>query len=416
MARSIDTLAVGDPTYIAPPTTKELLAPGAAAIAKVQQSVAAGDPGYAASLYRSGERGTFTPSTSYESIASAPPANPFSPPTGLGTGAGDAALAKAAEDKRIADLAAAAAAQAARQNTLDTLSVKNKAQLASIKTKVGDKIYNSLLKVYEDNPSIEAEDALSLLKNDNKYNTAYVERFAGNQTLIAAGKNPLTIEDYLNYEDTMKDYAKAYDMPALAMQDNLNKIIGQGLDPVIATTVINDVYSKVLQDKETLDSFKKYYPMLTTGDIVSSVLLGTKNQADVNILNKKISAAQIGGAAAAQGLSVGMGNDAQQAAQAEQYAMSGLTGDTAATAYRTIATELPGLQSIGNTFGRQTGDAKGVKPGQNVYTQAMAEDSEIKGLASARRTKDTLIRYAKDVFGGDAGTDARSFASPTGQY
>jgi hypothetical protein len=156
--------------------------------------------------------------------------------------------------------------------------------------------------------------------------------------------------------------------------------------------------------------------MLTTGDIVSSVLLGTKNQADVNILNKKITAAQIGGAAAAQGLTVGMGDVTQQAAQAEQYAMSGLTADKAAVAYETIATELPGLQAIGNTFGQQTGDAKDVKPGQNVYTQAMAEDSIIKGLASANRTKDTLIRYAKDVFGGDAGVDARSFASPTGQY
>jgi len=413
MARSIDTLAVGDPTYIAPPSVKEILAPGADALAKVQQDVAAGDPSYAASLYRAGERGTaFTPNVSYEAVASAPVINPFKSPTGLGTGAEGLAIAQATAAQTAADTATAVA----KQKVLDDLDPKIKALKERIALKAGAKVADSFMKIYEDNPGYTADQAYDALTLDKKYNQPYLDRFAGNQTLIAAGKNPLSMEAYFQYEDTMKDYAKAYDMPALATQDNLNKIIGQGLDVTTAASVVNDVYGRVLQDKETLDSFKKYYPMLNTGDIVSSILLGTKNQADVNILNKKITAAQIGGAAAAQGLTVGMGNASDQAALAQQYAASGVTGDTAATAYKTIATELPGLQALGNTFGQQTGDAKGITPGQNVYTQAMAEDVNIKGLAPAQLTRDRLIRYGTDVFSGDAGNDQRSNIAPSGQY
>lgn len=411
MARSIDTLAVGDPTYIAPPTVEQARATSATALAKVQQDVAAGDPAYAASLYRAGERGGFTPSISYSDIASAKRNDPLAGIGGVGS-----TVSTTAEAQRLAEIAATNAATVAKQGVLDSLTAKQKAQLSSIKSRVGEKIYNSLLKVYEDNPAIAPDDALSTLKNDTKYNSSYVERFAGNQTLIASGKNPLTIEEYLSFEETMKEYATAYDMPALKDQGRLNTLIGQGLDAATASTVIDNVYSGVLKQKDVLDSFKKYYPELSTGDIVSSVLLGTKNKADVSILDKKITAAQIGGAAAAQGLTVGMGDATQQAALAQEYAASGVTQAGARTAYSKIATELPGLQSLGNIFGQQTDDAKGVKPGENVYTQAISESADIKGLASAQRTKNRLIQYGEDVFKGDTGIDARSFAGPTGQY
>lgn len=331
----------------------------------------------------------------------------------------DPAIIAAEKAAKAAD--AAEVARKAKFN--EDLPLRIKTIKTRIATKAGAKVADAYSRVFEENPFLtnlpadeREQQASDLLTLDKRYNQPYLERFAGNQTLTAAGKNPLSMESYFEYEDTLKDYGKAYGMTELSNQDTLNRIIGTGLQMDVAAGVVNDVYSKVLQDTETLASFKKYYPMLTTGDIVSSVLLGTKNQADVNILNKKITAAQIGGAAAAQGLNVGMGDATQQAAQAEQYAMSGLTGDTAATAYRTIATELPGLQALGNTFGRQTGDAKGVKPGQNVYTQAMAEDVNIKGLASANRTRKNLIQYGTDVFGGDTGIDARSLAGPTGQY
>lgn len=416
MARSIDTLSEQDPTYVAPLTVQQKLAGAAATMAKAQQDVASGDPSYAASLYRAGERGGFTPATSYDAIASAPIGNPFRAPSGSDS----LSLERAAEANRIA----AAQASTVKQKMFDG-NVRAKALQERIALKAGAKVADSFMKVYEDNPGFTEDQAYDALRLDKKYNQPYLERFSGNQTLVASGKNPLTMEEYFTFEDTIKEYSKAYDMPALAEQGRLNTLIGQGLDAATATSVIDNVYAKVLKQKDVLDSFKKYYPELSTGDIVSSVLLGTKNQADVSILNKKIAAAQIGGAAAAQGLTVGMGTAAEQAALASEYANNGLTQSgelssaalsKAQDAYATIATELPGLQTLGNVFGKQTGDAANVKPGQNVYTQTMSENADIKGLASAQRAKQKLIQYGRDIVSGDTGIDTRSFIGSSGQY
>ena len=146
-------------------------------------------------------------------------------------------------------------------------------------------------------PQIKSDDIITMIQFDSEYNKPYLARFAGNAELMSKGKKTLTMGEYLSNEQAYEKVFKAYDVKNLSNRASYAKLIAGEVSPEEAGDRVNLGYTRVLGDKETLESFKKYYPQLSTGDIIGA-MLDPENQ--LPLLQKKVTAAEIGGAATAR--------------------------------------------------------------------------------------------------------------------
>ena len=141
---------------------------------------------------------------------------------------------------------------------------------------------------------------------------------------------------------------------------------------------------------EVLQQLKIYYPDITNGDIMAYAL-DPKNA--ITDLKQKVTTAEIGGAAAAAGLS-------DTAAQASQLASYGITGAQAQQNYGTIAQMAQRgsqLASIYNT----------APYGQD---QATAEIFNTAGQTDAANQRKKLTALEQAQFSGQSGTASNAFS------
>jgi hypothetical protein len=262
-------------------------------------------------------------------------------------------------------------------------------------------------KIRSDYPSITSEDMLTLLRNDSRYNTEYNKRFSGNAALKAAGKEPLDEKTYLSHERQYADIFAKYDVSQFANTAQYTKLIGFGITPEKATARISMGYERVINNKSTLQAFQQFYKQITTGEIVAALLdPGTQ----IPALERKVTTAEIGGAALRQGLNA---FEAATDIQSKRYSnvMGGtigagviegynVTGTQATADYEKIAKDLPQLEFLSS-----------ISKGVPQYGQQEAEKAEILGLASEQRKKDALLALERARYQGSAGTSATSFTS-----
>ena len=271
-------------------------------------------------------------------------------------------------------------------------------------------IADTLAQIRSDYPGATIEDILTLLRNDARYNKAYKERFSGNDGLIAAGKMPLDEKTYFDNEQAYEKMFKAYDLGQFANTKQYATLIGNGIAPTEATTRVSSVYNRVLNNVSTLGVFQRYYKMLSISDIVAGVL-DPKEQ--LPALERKITSAEIGGAAVRQGL------DAYQAATdtyesrkmysnvttgtigSDVIAASGETGAEATVDYNTIAQRLPVMEKLSAISGS----------GLDQYGQQQAEEDVILGLASAKRKKEALLAAEAGRWSGATGASQGAFSN-----
>lgn len=243
----------------------------------------------------------------------------------------------------------------------------------------------TIAKIRRDNPGITGDELLLLLRNDSRYNTEYLNRFSANKALIAAGKAPLDEKAYLANEQAYEKLFKGYNLTQFMNRDKYAMLIANEVSPTEAGTRVSLAYDKVLGDPNTADVFKRYYPGLTTSDIIGA-LLDPKEQ--LPQLQKKVTSAEIGGAALRQGLDISAAastikserykNLTQGTVGYETLQGLGVTKEEAVTGYQNIAAKLPRAEFLSSI----TGGAD--------YTQVQAEQEEFMGLASAKRARQDL--------------------------
>lgn len=240
-----------------------------------------------------------------------------------------------------------------------------------------------IAKIRAENPEISSDDLLFLLKNDTRYNSEYLKRFAGNAKLKAAGLPTMDDASYLKAEKEYEKIFLSYGAKNLANRDYYATLIGNSMDAVDVTQRLNLAYDRLQATPDVKDAFKKFYGAVTDGDILSAML---DPVTQVPQLEQKVKAAEIGGAALAQKLDTSL-------ARATELAAMGVTGAQAQTAYQTIGMKLPT-----GKFLSEISPEEGPR-----YTQTQAENIAFKKSAADKLAEDKLIQKEINRFGGSSG-------------
>ena len=276
------------------------------------------------------------------------------------------------------------AAQAERQSAYDLLfSEFNKYGLGSLVEPLKGMITNAQV-----SPS---EFSIALQNTD-----AYKQRFAANQDRIAKGLQALTPAQYIGLEDQYQNIMRNYGLPAsyyqktdaLGTQAGLNKLIANDVSATELEDRIATAQQRVINaDPNVTNALKQFYPNITSGDILAYTLDPTNA---LNDIKRKVTAAEIGGAALDQGLMTSQ-------AAAEDLAKYGITKAQAQQGYTNIAEFLPTATTLGDIYNKQ---------GLGPYNQATAEAEVFNtaDAAAAAQKRKKLSALEQAQFSGSSGT------------
>jgi hypothetical protein len=255
-------------------------------------------------------------------------------------------------------------------------------------------VAQTIAKIRGEYPEISSENLLLLLKNDSRYNAEYLKRFAGNAKLKAAGLPTMADSDYLKAEDEYKKIFTAYGATSLATRDYYATLIGNRMDAVDVTDRMNLAYARLQATPEVKKAFQTFYSAVSDGDILAAILDPTTQ---LPILQKKVAAAEIGGAALKQNLETSL-------ATATELQGLGVTQAQAQTGYATIAQSLPSYEKLLEM--RTGGDVK------KSDAQALLEESTLKKNAKAIEAQRVTVEEELNRFASRAGNlGSKSFAS-----
>jgi hypothetical protein len=234
-----------------------------------------------------------------------------------------------------------------------------------------------------------SEGELTLLLRSTE---PYKKRFAANAARIGKGLRALSEAEYLTLEDGYQSVMRNYGLPAsyytrgdLGRQEGFEKFIAGDVSAAELEDRIMTAQNRVINaPPEVTTALKQFYPDINNSDILAYTLDPEKGLADIK---RKVTAAEIGGAALGAKLATDVG-------RAEELAKFGVTAQQARQGYQAAS---PIIER-----GRQLSDFYQESP----YTQRTAEE-EIFGLsgaaeAGAKRKKLTALEEAS--FAGRSGT------------
>jgi len=239
------------------------------------------------------------------------------------------------------------------------------------------------------------EASLTLALRQTK---AYQARFAANKDRINSGLRALSEAEYVTLEDQYQNVMRNYGLPATYYtKDATGK--QAGFEKFIA----GDVSASELEDRisiaqkrvidaapEVKEALKQFYPGIKDGDILAYTLDPTQGLANIQ---KKVLAAEIGGAAIGAGLGT-------TASRAEELARYGVTAETAREGYGAIGS------------GLQRGSQLAAIYGEDPYTQTTAEQElfKLSGQTQAGEKRKKIIGMEKATFGGQTGITSGALA------
>ena len=220
---------------------------------------------------------------------------------------------------------------------------------------------------------------------------AYKKRFAANAERVKKGLAALDEATYIGLEDKYQGIMRNYGLPStyyskdtMGRQEGFEKLIGFDVSAAELEDRILTAQERVLNaSPEVTVALKQFYPDITNGDILAYTLDPEKALTDIR---KKVTAAEIGGAAFGAKLGATAG-------RAEELARYGVTAATARQGYGAIGT---GLER-----GRQLASIYQEAP----YTQAIAEEEifNLPGQTAAGEKRKKIIGMEKATFGGQTG-------------
>jgi hypothetical protein len=298
--------------------------------------------------------------------------------TGGGAGGGGATPSGIKSEAQIAAEAAAAERMAGRQSAYDLLY----SQFAQYGLQaLVDPLKNLIV-----SGASPAEFTIKLRESE-----PYKKRFAANTQRIAKGLKAIDEATYLGLEDQYQNIMRNYGLPAnyysrgeMGIQEGFTKLIANDVSAVELEDRVLTAQQRVLNaNPEVAFALKNFYPGINNGDILAYAL---DPQNALTNIKRKVTAAEIGGAALSQGLTT-------SAFGAEGLAEYGVTKQQAQQGYQTIAGILPRGSQLADIYGEQP------------YTQETAE-AEVFGTqsaADARKRREKLISLEQASFGGSSG-------------
>ena len=219
----------------------------------------------------------------------------------------------------------------------------------------------------------------------------YLDRFAANADRVKNGYAAINEATYLQLEDQYQNIMRNYGLPETyyargknGVQLGFQKLIANDVSNVELEDRIMNAQNRVLKSNpEVLAALKDFYPDITNGDILAYTL-DPKNAIDQ--IKRKITAAEIGGAAVQAGLKTGM-------TRAEELGAAGITKAQAQQGFETVAGGAPRGGQLASIYG------------ENPYTQTTAE-TEVFGLAGkteAAKQRKKITGLEKATFSGQSG-------------
>lgn len=222
----------------------------------------------------------------------------------------------------------------------------------------------------------------------------YKQRFKANEARRKAGLPVLSPAEYLSVESSYREIMSQAGLPPgfYDSPDDFTKWIENDVAPVeikqrvdIATEMVNSIDPAVKQQWE------QWY---STGDMVAYAL--DRNRA-TTVLDRQWRAAQVGGAAASQGLQVGQG-------LAESIAAEGISGSEARQGFGVVAREAGRAESLSAIYG-----------GEDV-TQSDVVQEVFFGNEDSARKRRKLASQERGAFSGSSGQSQTSLSrSDAGQ-
>ena len=231
-----------------------------------------------------------------------------------------------------------------------------------------------------------SEFAIRLRQTD-----AYKKRFAANAQRIASGLRALSEGEYVQLEDQYQNIMRNYGLPAsyytkdaTGKQEGFEKFIAGDVSPTELEDRVVLAQQRVLNAApEVTTALKQFYPDITNGEILAYTLDPSKGLADIK---KKITAAEIGGAALGARLGATVG-------RAEELARYGVTAETARAGFGAIGGGLERGSQLASIYQQQP------------YTQTIAEEEvfNLPGQTDAQRKRKKIIGLEQAEFAGQTG-------------
>jgi len=220
---------------------------------------------------------------------------------------------------------------------------------------------------------------------------AYQQRFSANKDRISAGLSALSPAQYVALEDQYQNIMRNYGLPAsyytkdaTGKQAGFDKFIAGDVSATELEDRIATAQKRVLNaNPEVSTALKQFYPDITNGDILAYTLDPSQG---LEGIKRKVTAAEIGGAAIAQGLQTGV-------SRAEELAKYGVTAQQAQQGFQTVAEIAPRGVMLSEIYG------------QTPYGQAQAETEvfNLAGAAESAAQRRKLVGLEKAAFSGAAG-------------
>lgn len=222
----------------------------------------------------------------------------------------------------------------------------------------------------------------------------YKKRFAANADRLAKGLTPLSEKEYLGMEDQYQNIMRNYGLPAsyyvkgdLGRQEGFEKLLANDVSATELEDRVMTAQSRVMNaNPEIKQALRSFYPDITDGDILAYTLDPTKALTDIK---RKVTAAEIGGAA------IGAGLKTSQTA-AEGLAAYGVTKGQAQQGYGAIAEFLPTGEKLSQIY----------KESPYTQTQAEQEIFNLANSAEAAKKRKRLSQLETASFGGSSGAGA----------
>jgi hypothetical protein len=227
---------------------------------------------------------------------------------------------------------------------------------------------------------------------------AYKARFKANEARIAAGLSVLSPAEYVALEDQYQNVMRNYGLPAsyytkdpTGKQVGFEKFIAGDVSATELADRISTAQKRVINaNPEVSSALRAFYPDIQNGDILAYVLDPSQGLENIK---RKVTAAEIGGAAMSQGL----GTSATRAMQLAGY---GVDKEAATAGFATIGAGLQRGSQLASIYGK------------DPYTQTTAEQEvfNIAGAQEARKQRQKVTGLEKATFGGQSGVTSGALA------
>jgi len=271
-----------------------------------------------------------------------------------------------------------------KENALTSLTARfSKYGLESLVPKIRELVING---------STESTIAFELQETPE-----YKQRFKANTERLKKGLSVLDAGTYIGLEDSYRQALRAYGLKQFDTDDYVSQFIANDISAnELSNRIVTAVQRVQNADPAITKQLRDFYN-IGQNDLVAYVL--DPNQ-QFQKIERQVQAAEIGVAAARQGITAGV-------QVAEQLAAQGVTQAEAQKGYATIADILPDAKKLSEIYGNTL----------DGYDLGQAEQEVFNQLASAQRKRQKLTQREIAAFGGSSGTNKTSLTtSAVGQF